>query len=328
MAAKKTGARTKTETKKALQQVAAEAKSADSMDVSARTSIAEERKRVAEATAGISVDKVVGDLTGLELGLGRALAKVREEIVAKTKQLEDVRQAIAFADADLKSRYDIEVAAASLQNLLETHKEKEAELTEAIEEARKAWTKEQQAHELAIRERNEATERNRKREESEYQWSRDSKRRADEQMYAYNRDQREAELHKREETLKAMEGDVQELRNQLAAYPEMAKKEQASAVAAALGAQKRDLTHEFALKEKDYESRILIAANSLKQAETASQKLAEQVLALTTKLDAAQAQVVVVAREAVTGASGQLAMQKMQETIATQASGNGGRGKV
>lgn len=329
-------ARSKTETRAAFEEIQQSAASAESLDRTSGEVVKAERTRVASAVGNITVEGVVVKVANLGLELSRSLALVQEQLIAETKQLEDIRAAIRFAEEDLKNLHNLDVAATSIENLLTDYREKEKALEDKIKAKEADWAEAQKIHEKSKQEADLQLKKDRAREQADYDYRMATERRTTEGEFALKvekltkeqADKQEA-LEKgwaaREDAIGKQEKDIEALRTQVAAFPEQLTKEVDKSVKIATSSLKQTLEHAHALATKDLETKLTIADAKLAQADADKATLAAQIVALTSKLDAAQRQVVEVATKAVDGASGNLAMVKMQETIATTSNGGNGR---
>lgn len=330
--ATKTRARSKTETKEAFENLRESVENTEGSDRVSAELAKGEKSRVTAAVGAITVESVVKKTTDLELQLARALGNVREQLVGETQQLDDLRAAIGFAKEELQQLHNIDLATTALENLIEEYKEKDKELLVEIANKRAAWTLEQQGFDKAVNDRDAELLKARKREVADYEYNLDLNRKKEKDAYdqrkmLLERDLTEAKAifdkatAERTAVLDAREKEYNDHKTQVTNFPEVLRTEVGKAVAIATSALKKDMTNDHALLAKDTEAKIKLLEAQLAQAETDKTRMATEISSLAGKLEAAQLKVVEVANKAVEGASGQLAMQKVQETIATTANG-------
>lgn len=335
--AAKKSTRSKAETKAAFTTIRDTVDSSESLDRVSGEIVRADRARVSAATSGLTVETAVQRVTQVGLDVQRAFSAVQEQLVARTQELADLQQSIEYAKEDLQKLHDLDVAAVSIEHLVQEYSEKEASLKDEvktlemdIKARRDTWAKEQKEYEGS-------TQLQRHRELENYNYGEKIRRRNSEESFEreISEKRRQADLalraqqedfDQRDAELKKQESFVIELKKQVEEFPITLKKEKEAAVSVAVNTRVKDLTQDFALKEKDLNNLLAIANAALAQANKDKDALASQITILTQKLESAQNKVVEVASKAVESASGQLAMAKVQEFAAT-ANGNNGRTK-
>ena len=223
--------------------------------------VKEERRKdevvkTAEAEVSGGID---GKIKDLQLTFSKELAGLGEKLKAEGAKYAELKEAVAFKEAELKEIYEIERGASSLAALIEAQKrkkeefetemerrredtEKELEATEAklrgeIATTSSSWEQQKRDHDVALKEQKavEEKERTRRKEEFEYNFQRECQQRKDkiadelsktEKEMALRKDAfekqvaaKEAELKVREEKVAQRERLIDELQKQVDVFP-------------------------------------------------------------------------------------------------------------
>jgi hypothetical protein len=270
---------------------------------------------ILQSVTGLNLDSVSSSLASTQVEVQQSLADLSGKLVEQLQVLRNVEQAIQLKREELKQLYDMEAAAVELDDL-------EAQ----IDARRQAWTEEQakkvrEFHELQSDRNKQWT---RAEEEYKYNISQEHKKAEDafagkmaEQAKA-NKDKQET-LEKgwaeREAELKKREKELEDLRTQVANFPEVVKKEVNAAVAVATNSVKKEYETKIVLAAKDSETAGKLAAQevaSLKQViEKANAQLADQ----KTQLDQAHRDAKEISAKALESASGRSAMEALQKVL-------------
>ncbi len=239
------------------------------------------------------------NIQSLRQTLNDQLDKIEQGLQKEQATFAELQQAIAAERETLEEIYRIKVEAQSLEALLITNREatesfeaekaaQEAALTQAMEEKRLAWKREQEAYTYELKQK-------RRREEDSYQAEKERKEKElAEKLAAFDR-----EVKQREEGLSEREAAHQRLQEQVAAFDDQLNQ----AVAQAEENLKSQLTREFdfqrQLETKDLQNQIQLLQATI---ESLQAKIAEQntrIEALTHKADDASLQVKEIAFKAI-----------------------------
>jgi len=200
-----------------------------------------ERKEIVAEAHGNTMEGIVKSLAELKLAIGKSLDELESQLLAESRRLAMMRQAVEIESKTLEEIHQIHAEANSLAALLETQKDKkrefeaEAETKAAAFEAemtqkRQQWKKEQEDFERARKERDEQVKKERTREEEEYTYTLKLKRKKDEDEYASRKaaldnalEEKRTSLEKswseRESTLAVREQELANLRTRAEAFP-------------------------------------------------------------------------------------------------------------
>lgn len=328
--------RTKADVENEFNEIQAAAEGAEVMDPQAETLAREHASKTRAAVKDLSVDTIVQKAGTLSLDIGRTIANLTEQCVAKANELKTLQEAVALETAELDRLYDLDVASATIQLLVQEHKDTKAQLEKQIEDVRKAWAEEQAAHTKVIAERNAQTEQARRRESDEYEYTKRTERARKEQEFAdrirlqeqaqqekvqaieKNLAERLAVMAKDEAEIAAMRTRIANIDTEISAA---AKRE----VAIATSSLKRELENQHLLATKDLETKLQLSEQRNLSVNSANEKLAEQVATLTKQLDAAKQQVQDIAVKALESSSGQMALNKVMEAQASKENGSTSR---
>src|SRR5262249_26070068 len=133
-----------------------------------------------------------------------------------------------------------------------------------------------------------------------------------------NKDKQEA-LEKdwahREAELKRREKELEDLRTQVANFPEVVKKEVNAAVAVATNSVKKEYETKIVLAAKDTETAQKLAAQEIGSMKAALEKANTQIGDLRTQLEQAHRDAKDIAAKALESASGRSAMEALQKVL-------------
>lgn len=326
--------RTKTQTKEKLDEIRNEVR--ESKDRVSSLAEKAETDRVRAATAGLSVDNILKNITVLGPQLQKGLLEITNLLTEKVQELEDVRSAISLAKQELKEVHDIEVVATSLENLLEEFKERETSIEASIAELQQKYKDMDAQLNKSFQEKSDELAKTRQREQTEFNYKLGQDRLKEQNSYQQSREDiarsnklQQEELEKgwreREAALKAKEAEFNDLKAKVEAFPATLKSELAANSAQIHNATKRDLTNEFNLKEKDFQAKISLLEAKVEQAEIDKTAMAKTINDLQTRLENSAKQVGDIATKALESASGNLAMAKMKEVIDSNGTTPGGK---
>ena len=284
-----------------------------------------------QSAANLTVQKTAQKVTQVGIDIQGAVAKVSEQLMETTQELQTVQRAVILEREELEELHGKDVIASSIDALLAQHAEQEKQLEQTITTKKQQWTEEQIAHQKAVQAQNEEIVRSRQRENDEYQYTttqarRDAQDKFEESLRHKDKLSREREelLQKgwtaREEGLKAREKEFNDALTKASALEIENKK--LDGQVSQLGATLRDAKHATALEKAAMDQKLALEVQKNVALETARSTLAEQVVKLTAQLEAARESVKEIATKSVEGASGRLALSELKDTLASQ-SANG-----
>jgi len=296
--------------------------------------------RIRKSVAGQTVDKAVQSLSAIGLELSRGLNQISESVVQKLNELQDLTDAVDLQKNELSRLHKIDVAATALDNMVADYEAKKSdfeatiaaqtlEFETLVAEKKAAWAKEESDHARLVRERNEETEKLRRREVQDYEYTKNQERKLkedaiQEQMLKVVKQAKERQeaLEKdwlvREEALKAREAELVDLRTQVAGFDALMKKEIAKAEAVVSNTLKRDYDTKEKLANKDFETAQKISTQEIASLQATIAKQTQEIANLQSQLllEKQASQNVVV--KALESASGQQALKEVAAFASNQ----------
>lgn len=200
------------EIKQNLQQVAVEKTSSNKSQVKA-VSPTVNSKNNKDITNITNITTTIQSLQQLQGAFGGAVSNLSERLITEARKLETVREAIALERQELENLHQLtDIDESTIDILLEqyqvTANQLESEFTQQQESDRQeiksleqTWSKEKQAHNRLIAERNEDYRKSQQREQEEYQYNLDLERDLDESEYEQEKKLKQQELAATREVL-------------------------------------------------------------------------------------------------------------------------------
>ncbi len=328
--------RTRTELDEELSEVRSTATHREVLDPKTLEAQRRQDQATRQAAAALTVQKAAQKVAQVGIDIQGAVAKVSEQLMETTQELETVQRAVVLEREELAELHGKDVIASSIDALLVQHGEQEKQLETTIAAKRQQWQEEQATHAKALQEREAEIARTRQREEDDYRYKtaqvrRDATDKFDDELRARDKASRErAEQFEkgwilREEGIKSREKEFTDAVAKAAALD--AENKKAESGLAALGAQLRDLKHQTALASAAEAQKLALSEQRNQALDAANKTLAEQVVSLQKALDAARIQVTEIATKSVEGASGRLALSELKDTLASQSANGPTRSK-
>lgn len=290
------------------------------------------RKEIVEKTENIADSDLTIKINDLKSSINRELSSLAEKVEAEAKQYTTIQEAIKIKQSELKEIYGIEEQAASLAVLLESNNQTRAKFEEEmvqkretlekeIRDTRESWEIEKENHKEKQAEERKLLEKERKREEDEYNYNLQRSRAMEENSYADKLaalekeiaekqektdkyvgektallDERERQLAEREKTMDHLEKTVEN-------YPA----ELEAAVTAATEKKEQELKlifdQEKALLSKGFDGDIKVLEAKISALDSLVKDQAKQIEKLNNQQEKAYQQVQDIAERAVTGAA-------------------------
>lgn len=289
---------------------------------------------VRETIKDVTAEAVVQRIGSLGLEISRALTDLSARLLAETNLLQSLKEAVAQEQAELKRLHQLDVAATSLDLLVEEHSQKKASLEKEIEETQSQWTEEQIQKEREQKEFDENLKKQRAREKEEYEYQKalDRKKEQDsfeEALKAQERKNKEKQetLEKswahRESLLKEREEEFSRLKKENIEFPERLKKEIDKAVVEATKALEAKHKQDLLLSHKEIETERKLAELKAKSLEETATRQFTQIESLQTRLEEAKKQVQDIAIKAIESTSGARALSHVNQIAMEQAKTRG-----
>lgn len=287
-------------------------------------------KDVADRVRGIDVESVVRGLASLGLDVSRSLGDISEKLVAEVERLADLREAVALERDELDRLHKIDIAATTLDQLLEDHARNKQAFEAEMAETRAAWKQEAAQAERERREQDDTLKKQRQREAEDYEYKKTLERKKAQDKYdeeqrqtaRQNAERQEAlarEWQQREAVLKAQEEDVARLRTEVGDFPARLAREVATAVEDERRRVAADFERQLLILKKDAEAEARLSDLRVKALEASVATGAAQIAALEKQLAEAKQQVQDIAVRAIDGASGARALGHINQIAMEQA---------
>jgi len=193
-------------------------------------------------------DKIKGATDNLKNEIIKILSELSEKQTAEVQKLNDIQRAVEFSKKNLELNYGIQVAADTLQNLIQENENK-----------KKEFEKELNLKKAEVEDEIWRTKRNWEREREEYDYDTEIKRRKDEDDYQVLKIQKEKGFLEREAKIVKSEEEIKNMRQQIDSFPsqmETALKQREREVAQKLNAEFENKTL-FSKKDWVTEKNIL-----------------------------------------------------------------------
>jgi hypothetical protein len=287
-------------------------------------------QEIRQAVQGISVDGVVQRISGLGLEISKALTELSAKLVAEVERLNTTREAAALETRELERLHKIDIAATSLDNLLQEHQSHKEGLEAEISAQRASWEAEERERAREQKEFEDNLKKQRQREIEEYEYKKALERKKAQDKYEEDlrllekKDKEKQEtLEKswqlREAVLKEREVEYAQLKKVVEEFPSRLKKEVDGAVTSAVKEAEQRFEHQMILLKKDNEAEKRVAELQVKSLKDAVDRQAAEIAKLQTQLEEAKKQVQDIAVKAIEGASGAQALSQINKIAMEQA---------
>lgn len=327
--------RTRRDTDESFQELSDRTAGAEALDPAAEGLATERAGAIRSKVSGLSVDTIVENAAKFNLQVGRTMNDLTEQCVAKAQELKNLQEAITIETTELERLYDIDIASASVQNLIDEHSARKESLETEMQALRNAWVEEQTGHEKTIRIRNDELTASRKKEADEYNYKTLQARAQDKDGYdrkvalqQRDFDDRQATFERKllehNNKLDAEANEIEGLRTRVANIETEINSAVTKSEKILSNVLTKDHKHELELLTKDHNAAINLANAKAANLEVANKTLAERNLQLEAQVKAAHEKIAETAKEALQSASGQSALTALKESI-SNTNGSGAR---
>lgn len=287
-------------------------------------------EEVRQAVEGISVDTVVQRVSALSIEVTKALAGVSEKLVEEAQRLASVREAVELERHELERLHKIDIAATSIDQLVQDYARRKDELEQEISAQRVAWEEQTRNAERERREQEEALRKQRAREADEFEYKKAQERKKAQDKYEEeqrilerkNADKQEA-LEKswaaREAAIREQEAEVARLREEVAQFSSRLAADVERARDEAVRQTEARFEQQVLVLRKDAEAEKRLADLRVKTLEETIAHQAASIASLQKQLDDAKGQVQEIAVRAIEGASGSRALAHINQIAMEQA---------
>ncbi len=283
-----------------------------------------------QGVEGISIESVVQKISGLGIDISKSLTGLSAKLAAEVERLTTLREAVALETRELERLHKIDIAATSLDNLLQDYQSQKVNLEAEIAAQRAAWEEEERTRTRDQKESEEALKKQRQREIEEYEYKKGIERKKAQDKYEEdirllekrNKEKQEAlekSWQEREAAIKEKETEWAQLRKEVDEFPARLKKEVDLAIASATKAGDQKFEQQMLLLKKDSEAEKRISELQIKSLKDTVDRQASDMAKLQAQLDEAKKQVQDIAVKAIEGASGAQALSQINKIAMEQA---------
>lgn len=318
--------RTKSELKQQLVDVQSSSASEVEQDATAAAARSLRSGNIKTVVQGLTPEAAAQKILSAKLEANRALDTVAEELLAKTEELTQVREALEIYTKELEEIHGKEVVASSTRVLIEEYEAKERELEARIEQLELDFRKKADEFERTWQEQRAEKRKTAEREDAEYQYKLTHARK--EQLDAFAETDRQRGIHEadrrrelelgwkqREALLKAQETDVAALRARVEGFPTELDAAVKKAEAIVGSSVKREHEHKAEVLTAQHNAKVAILEGEKKALADTNAQLAAQVTRLSEQLTAANNHIQKISSDALTSASGSAALTAVQNML-------------
>jgi VIT1/CCC1 family predicted Fe2+/Mn2+ transporter len=296
-------------------------------DLKPEQKIEQKRSREALAVADtLSMEGIGKEIGNLRSEIGTMLARLSDRLEEEIGKYLSVKKAVEVKEKELQEIYEIEKSALTLVALLETQQQRreqfEAELNEKRETLlaeivakRQEWDKEVEAHDRQMKEQAAAEKKMRDRESEEYRYQLEREQRQAGEQFEYEKtklereiqlkkEEMEKDLLEREKALAAREGELDELRKRVEAFPKELQAAVGKAVQQETERLRLDAKSREELLKKEYEGEQRVLQSRIEAFQRTVKEQSEQIAKLSAQLERSYGQVQDIAVKAIEGSSG------------------------
>ncbi len=285
---------------------------------------------VRQAVENVTVESVVQKISGLGLEISRSLSDLSSKLVEEVNLLAGAREAVALERKELERMHRIDVAATTVDQLVEDYSRQNRELEAEITARRSEWEEEARTSERERKEQEEALRKQRQREIEEYEYKKNLERKKAQDRYeeeirlqekknAERQELLEKGWQQRETALREREEEFAKLQQESSGFPARLEKEAKAAASEAARAAESRFQQQTAMLQKDAEAERRVNALQVKSLEETVARQSAQIAALEKQLAEAKQQVQDIAVKAIEGASGARALSHINQIAMEQA---------
>lgn len=278
----------------------------------------------------VSMESVSKGLANLGIEITRTLTTLNEKLVGQIQLLASLRDAVALEQKELSRLHNIDVAATSLDQLIQEYMQKKQELEKAQEESNVQWDTKKLKQEFDEKEYLETLKKQRQREKEDYDYKLmlERKKEADQyeekhRLVERKNQEKQEELQKswqqREEVLKTREVEYAEMKNQISGFDQRLKAEIEKNRLEAVKETEQKYQQQILVLKKDAESDKKLAELKIASLEEKVIQLTQQIIASQAELINAKKQVQDIAEKAIEGASGSRTLAHINQIAMEQA---------
>lgn len=297
-------------------------------------------KKVVAAADSLSTDGIVKAIGDLRAEIGKLLTQLSDKLDEEVKKYGEIKKAVDVKEKELQEIYEIQKSASSLAALIESQHQKrqsfeaemearKEELEQAIQTTRAEWEKERAQHEREVKERDAAELKRREREKEEFRYAFTREQQvAREQFEDENaklerelltkKEQAEKEFADRERAIAQSEGELDELRKKVAAFPMELEATVKKTVETEVDRVQREAKSREELSKKEFNGERNVLTTRIESFERTMKEQNEQIAKLSQQLEKAYSQVQDIAVKTVEGSSNVKSLTSLQQLMVEQ----------
>ncbi|MBV8551415.1 MAG: hypothetical protein JOY54_08950 [Acidobacteriaceae bacterium] len=287
---------------------------------------------IRQAVEEISVDSIAQQISAVGGQISRTLMDLTDRMTDEVDQLRRVREAVQLERQELERLHKIDVAATSIDQLVQDYERERERLETEIQTRRSEWEQEARTAERERKEAEEAFRKQRQRENEDFEYKKQLERKKAQDKYEEEvrllekkNEERQEELERnwlqRETALKEREEELARLRREVEDLPKRIAAEKEAALADATKQAASNYEQRILILQKDAEAERKVAELQVKTLQDTVKRQTEQITALEKALEEAKRQVQEIALKAIEGASGSKALAHVNQIAMEQAKG-------
>lgn len=321
----------KAEVKREFEEIVEEVTSAKEASTAKAEAILKQKEMdVREAVTDLTVEGVVQGITNLNLEISRFLAGLSDKLVREVNTLQSVREAIVLEQGEIERLHKIDIATTALDILVKEYQQQKEALENEINAARAAWDEQDRQREREQKEYEDALKKARQREVEEYEYKKALERKKAQDKYEEdlrlldkkNREKQEAlekSWQSRDAELKDKESVFARLSKEAAEFQGRLDREVERAVAEAVASAARSHEQQVVLLRKDVEVERRLAELQIRSLQETVARQTTHIESIERRLEEAKGQVQDIAIKAIEGASGAKALSHVEQIAMEQA---------
>ena len=297
-------------------------------------------KEVIQVAESLSTEGVAKEISNLKIEASKTLAQISDRLEEEIAKFRAVQNAIVLKEKELQEVYEIEKSAVTLAALIESQNQKrqqfESEMAEKkeslgqeIETLRAERERGKNDYEAEIKERDIAEKKRRDREKEEYEYSfkREQKLAKDkfedekaklEKEIQIKKEQMQSELKEREKVVVEKEGELNELRKKVNAFPKELETTVAKAIKETTDRLNLEAKNREELVKKEFIGERNVLTTRIESLEKIVKEQSEQIAKFSQQLEKAYQQVQDIAVKTIEGSSSIKSFANLQQWISEQ----------
>lgn len=279
-----------------------------------------ESQSILSTVQKLDINKVVSDVSSLQLSIQNTLANLSAELANKLQQIENVDVAISLKEQRLQELFDIEKEQMTIEEIKFTREQQQKENEKLRKEQEENWKQQEQ-------ERNKTWMR--EKEEYDYKKTIERKKAEDEfnnQMFNAKRNEelRKATLEnswkEREQLLSSKENEFIILQNKVAEFDNILNQTKISVKEQVTAELNKEYEYKINLAKKECDGEIKLKEQEINSQQYTILSMKKQIESLELQLKSARDDAKEVATQALQSAAGRQVVEALQKTVSDRES--------